>query len=96
MDVILLTSYFLIIKLSFVCKRVYIYGENGSDRTIVIIGRRLRHEISAWRSGEQQLTDSIEVLDILYVHATRKVEGGTEGVERDGGGQGREGDGVLV
>ena len=34
------------------------------------------------------LTDSIE---ILYVHATIKVEGSTEDVERDGSGQRREG-----
>jgi hypothetical protein len=37
----------------------------------------------------RQLTDSIEV---LYVHTTIKGEGGTEGVERDGSGQRREGE----
>lgn len=39
----------------------------------------------------RQLTDSIEV---LYVHATIKVESGTEVVERDGGGWRREENGV--
>ena len=65
------------------------YG-GGSDHVIAIVGRDdLRHEIS---SARQRLTDSIEV---LYVHTTIKVEGGTEGVEREGGGQRGEGNGVF-
>lgn len=42
--------------------------------------------------AERRLTDSIEV---LYVHTTIKVEDSTEGVERDGGGERREGNGVF-
>ena len=86
-DVILLGSYFLITELlSFVCKRVYIFG-GWSDQAIATVGRRLRREIRIpWRGGERRLTDSIEV---LYVHATIKVEGSTEGFERDGGSQRR-------
>lgn len=93
MDVILLTSYVLITKLSFVCKRVYTQ-RSGSDHTIVTVGRgRLRHEIrNAWRSrgykAGRQLTYSVEV---LYVHATiklkvvQRVSRGTVEVGRDKG-----------
>ena len=83
-DVILLSPYFLITELlSFVCKRVYVFG-GWSDQAIATIGRRPRREIRSGRQGgERRLTDSIEV---LYVHATIKVEGSTEGFERDGGG----------
>jgi len=43
-NVILLSSYFLITELlSFVCKRVYIFG-GWSDQAIAIVGRRLRRD----------------------------------------------------
>jgi hypothetical protein len=54
-------------------------------------GGQPRHEIrNAGRGGVcQELTDCVEV---LYVHATIKVEGSTERVERVGGGQRRGGE----
>lgn len=92
-DVVLLASYFRIIKLlSFVCKRVYMEREGQIIGSSSSGGKGLRHEMR--RSGEpeaeQQLTESIEV---LHVHATIKAEGRTE---RDGGGQRREGNDVLL
>ena len=61
-----------------------LYVRSESDRTIVVVRRG--------RAENPQLTNSIEV---LYVHTTGKVEGGTGGVEGGGGGQ-REQNFVLM
>jgi len=37
----------------------------------------------------------VDSIEVLYVHATIKVESSTEGVERDGGGWRREENGVF-
>ena len=92
MDVVLLSSYFFITELlSFVCKRVYIYG-GRSDHAIALVGRDDPAIRYAMQGGERRLTDSVEV---LYVHTTIRVEGGTEGVERIAGGQRGEGSVVF-